>query len=1005
MIGQRISTGKSGMLIPSTRLCFPPFELDLATSTLWRGTQRYRLKPQAAAVLCYLVEHAGQVVSKDELLAALWPDVHVHPGVLKTLIWELRQVLHDQPKAPRFIETLPRRGYRFIGPLRREPQAGASGVPPVKLGGPAGLVGRQAELALLHGRLLRALAGERQVVFVTGEAGIGKTTLVAAFLAQLVGRTEVWIARGQCVEHYGAGEAYLPVLEALGRLGREASRPRLVRLLRRYAPTWLAQLPALLRAPERDRLQRAATGVTRERMLRELAEAVEVLTAQTGLVLWFEDIQWSDPSTLEWLGYVARRPGLARLLVVGTCRPAAMLAPTHPLRVLTQELPLHGQGVELVLRGITEEDIAEYLCGRLQSREKAPLHALARAVHQRTEGNPLFMVHVVEYLLAQGALVQCAGQWDVQSALALVQRGVPQRIHEMVERQLAQLSPEEQRVLEVASVAGAEFSAAAVAAGLTTTVEEVEEQCAGLARRALFVQPCGRTEWPDGTVAARYAFLHTLYAHVLYERLPAGRCRALHARLGWRLEQAYGTQTRDVAAELALHFERGWEYSRAVYHLRQAGENASRRGAHAEAMHLLTKGLELLQRLPETPERARQELQLQMALGTSLIVVKGYAGPELEKVYRRAQALCQQLGETRGLFSALLGLCALHHNRAEFRQARDLAEHMLHLAQREESSTCQLWAQVLLAQVLYQSGAFDPAHKHYMQAIALYDSQRHSPHVSDVVHDPRVHCLAMLAEVLWWRGYPAQARQRSQEVLTLAQRLAHAHSRVVALTSVVQVHSWRGEHRVVREFAEEQITLARAHGFPHWLAVGVFRRGWAVAAQGHVAAGIAQMRQGLAAFQATGAHIALLGFWCDLVWAHGIAGQVDEGLALIADALTWVQNTGEYYYAAELYRLKGELLLQSGIQRPGSGVLTPDAGFQTQDAEAEACFRKAITLARRQRTVSLELRAALSLSRLWRQQGKLQQARQMLAQVYSRFTEGFDTADLQEAKALLDALT
>jgi predicted ATPase len=254
-----------------------------------------------------------------------------------------------------------------------------------------------------------------------------------------------------------------------------------------------------------------------------------------------------------------------------------------------------------------------------------------------------------------------------------------------------------------------------------------------------------------------------------------------------------------------------------------------------------------------------------------------------------------------------------------------------------------------------------------------------------------VHCLANLAEVLWLRGYPAQALQRSQEALTLAQHLAHAHSRVVALASAAHVHSWRGEHRAACEYAEEQITLARAHGFPHWLAVGIFRRGWTVVAQGHPAAGVVQMRQGWAAFQATGAHIALLGFWCDLAWAHGIAGQVDEGLALIADALTWVHNAGEYYYEAELYRLKGELLLQSGAQ--------------TLDAEAEACFRKAITLAHRQRATSLELRAVLNLSRLWRQQGKSQQARQMLAQMYGRFTEGFDTMDPREAKTLLDALT
>jgi ATP/maltotriose-dependent transcriptional regulator MalT len=328
-----------------------------------------------------------------------------------------------------------------------------------------------------------------------------------------------------------------------------------------------------------------------------------------------------------------------------------------------------------------------------------------------------------------------------------------------------------------------------------------------------------------------------------------------HGRLGQRLEQAYGAQARAVAAELALHFERGRQYGRAIRYLRQAGENASRRNAHTEATSLLTRGLELIAMLPETPERTQQELQLQMALGAALIVSKGYAGPELEHVYRRAYTLCQQLGETSHLFSTLLGLCAMHHNRAEYQQARSYAERMLHLAQHDGSPTQQVWAHLLLAQVLYQAGEIDPARKYFLYGMAFYDPQRHSPSVSDVAHDPRVHCLAQLAEVLWLLGYPAQALQYCQEALSMAQRLAHPYSRVVALATAVQVHSWRGEHQAALELAEELIAMAHAHGFPHWLAVGLIRQGRTVAAQGHPEAGIALIRQGLAALQATGAQV------------------------------------------------------------------------------------------------------------------------------------------------------
>ena len=395
------------------RLCLPPFVLDLATGTLENGSHSARLKPQATAVLCYLMEHAGQVVRQDELLTALWPDVRVGAGVLKTLIWELRQALGDQPQAPRFIETLPRRGYRFIGSLGEGRQTESRVLPPVastpsllladEHRGLTDLVGREAELALLHERLRRALAGERQIVFVTGEAGTGKSALVTTFLQQLAQRADIRITQGQCIEYNDTGEAYLPVLEALSRLGQQAGRRRLARLLRQYAPMWLAQLPALLSATERDKVRRATVGVARERMLRELAGAVEVLTAQVGLVLWIEDMQWSDPSTLEWVGYMARRIGPARLLVVGTCRPVAGLELGHPLHVLTQKLLLYGEGAELELRGLTVSAVFDYVCRQVRYEEYGAFHTLAQAIHQRTEGHPLFIINVMEYLRTQAS--------------------------------------------------------------------------------------------------------------------------------------------------------------------------------------------------------------------------------------------------------------------------------------------------------------------------------------------------------------------------------------------------------------------------------------------------------------------------------------------------------------------------------------------------------------------------------------------------------------------------
>jgi hypothetical protein len=364
----------------------PPIQLDVANGGVWLGRRQCRLKPQAFAVLRYLVERAGQVVGKEELLAAVWPGITVSAGVLKTALWEIRQALHDPPQAPRFIETVARRGYRFIG------EAGGwrleTSPPFPSLQPPASsFVGRAAELTQLHGWLEKALQGERQIVFVTGEPGIGKTTLVETFLQPIALRPDVLIARGQCIEHYGTSEAYLPVLTALGRLCRGAGGKPLLKLLHRYAPTWLVQLPALMSSTVWQRLEQEARGVTRERMLREITEAVEVITAARAMILWIDDLQWSDVSTLDFVSFLAPRHERARLLIIGTYRPVDILGNGHPLRAIAQELTAHGQCSELRLGSLSSAAVGEYLTRRLRSGEResessvVSLRELTRAIH------------------------------------------------------------------------------------------------------------------------------------------------------------------------------------------------------------------------------------------------------------------------------------------------------------------------------------------------------------------------------------------------------------------------------------------------------------------------------------------------------------------------------------------------------------------------------------------------------------------------------------------------
>lgn len=992
-------------------LLFGPFCLDTTSGCVWQGEKAIKMTPKAFAVLAYLAERPGRLVTKEELFRVVWPKTVVSDTALAVCIREIRLALADTLKPPQFIETVHRRGYRFIAPLTtaqpvqsskfQVPSAKSKPAPSPQHSAPT-LVGRDTELAQLHYWLDRALQGERQIVFVTGEPGIGKTSVVEAFLEHLATKGGVQIGRGQCIEHYGAGEGYMPVLEALGRLCREPGGKHLIMLLNRYAPTWLVQMPALLESADLEALQRKVQGASRERMLREMGEALEVLTAEQPLVLRLEDLHWSDHSTLELLSVLARRRERARLLVIGTYRPMEMLADGHPLRTVKQELQLHRQCEEQRLALLTEEHVAEYLTMRFSAETTGwpSLQGLAQLIHQRTEGNPLFMVNVVDYLAAQGGLGE---------SVEKVQNRVPGDLRQMIEEQIHRLSPEEQNTLEVASVAGAEFSAAAVAAGVEAQVSEVEIRCAGLARREQFLQARGIEEWPDGTVAARYSFLHALYQQVLYERVTAGRRIELHRQIGERQERAYGERAREISAALAVHFERGHDYRRAVQYCEQAGKNAIRRSAYVEAISLLTRGLELLKMLPDTSERIQQELGLQVALGAPLMAVKGYSAPEVEHTYARSRELCQRVEETPQLFVVLCGLYMFYHSRGELWTAYELADQLLHLAQNLQDPGLLLTAHLGLGANLYWRGEFASARAHMEQGLFLYDPQKPPPvfHTADL----RVDVLSYAAIALWHLGYPDQALKRSHEAAALAEGLSHPFSLAYALWSTALLHSFRRERELARKRTEALITLSTEQGFPFWLAEGTIHRGWVLAAQGQEEEGVVQIRQGLAGRQAIGAEIGRPSFLALLAEAYGRVGQVEEGLSVVAEALALVDKTGQCVSEAELYRLKGELTLQQESQKAkGKGQkakveanpqsLTPDP-----QAEAEECFLKAIEIARRQQAKSLELRAVMSLSRLWQQQGKKTEAHQMLAEIYGWFTEGFDTRDLQEAKALLEEIS
>ena len=670
-------------------IIFPPFQLDVTNQRLWLGDKPVTLRPKAFDLLIYLTQRPNQLVTKEELLEACWPGTAVTDTSLKVCVREIREALSDNPKTPKFIETAHRRGYRFIGrieqspsqrdiksspaneaphrtsgyhyigqPLedaRRPPKRGESGrlvlhTPASSSSRPAtGFVGRKSALARLRALLDMVRGGERQIVFVTGEAGIGKTSLVEVFLQEAISDPRVLIGRGQCLEQYGSGEAYLPVLEAISRLCQEHGRAGLVDLLRRRAPTWLQQLPWLLEENDWETLQRSVIGATRERMLREMAEALESLTSDTPLVFVLEDLHWGDFSTLDLVSYLARRRKPSQLLLIATYRPVDVAVSDHPLKAVKQELQAHRQCEEIALEYLHPEAVNLYLKARY-SRHEFP-KALASLLHKRTDGNPFFLVNAVDYLEAEGLIAKTNGHWGLTVPLGDLEVGVPESIRQMIEKQIERVDREQQRVLEAAAVAGAEFSTSAVAAGLDQNLIDVEEHCEQLARQHLFLRSTGVTTYPNGTVTARYSFIHALFQEVLYQRVAAGRRARIHRLIGEQGEELYGEYASEVAAELAMHFEYGHDDRRAVKYLRYAAQNHLLRYANREAIAYLGRALNIVKRwpAPEQPEEhmaiLEQEGLARRAMGdmdgaaANFDALAQYAG-KLERKEDEVRALC-----------------------------------------------------------------------------------------------------------------------------------------------------------------------------------------------------------------------------------------------------------------------------------------------------------------------------------------------------------------------------
>ena len=849
------------------------------------------------------------------------------------------------------------------------------------------LVGREQEVGLLVERWEQVKRREGHVVLLSGEGGIGKSRLVQVLKEHVTGEHHVWI---ECRSSpYYQHTALYPLLGMLQRTlhwqPHDAPAEKLAKLeqaLSQYkvsgeeavqllAPLLSLPLPEA-HYPSLHLLPRQQRQKTFETLLAILLEQAE----RQPVLFILEDLHWTDPSTLEFLTLLIDQIPTVSLLIVLTCRPTFQPPWSHRSYL-----------TEMTVNRLSQPQI-ERMTTQVAGGKTLP-DAVMHQIVEKTDGVPLFVEEMTKAILESGQLQDINGHYELAGSLRALT--IPTTLQDSLMARLDRLVTAK-AVAQYAAVIGRQFPYVWLHAVLQLDAATLQRELGRLVEAEIVYQ---RGLPPHAT----YRFKHALIRDAAYESLLKSTRQHYHQWIAQVLEEQFPETAETQPELLAHHATEARLGEHAIRYWQRASQRAIERSANLEAISHLTKGLEVLTTLPDSTERMQQEILLQTALASAYIAVRGGAAPEVERAYTRARELCQQTGDTAQLILVLGGLRRHYSQRAEYQRVRELGEQLLHLAQRQQDPVALLEAHLGLGLTLWDLGELTEARTHLEQGIVLYDRQQDRSLAFRHGRDPGVTSRYAAALVLWLLGYPSQALQRSHEAIRLAQELSHAYSLALALYWAAECHRYRREEQAAHERVEAAIALSTEQGFTQYLVRGTILRGGVLAAQGRSEMGIAQMRQGLAAFQTSGGGVSQPSFLALLAEAYGQGGQGEEGLRVLAEALGLVEKTGDRFWKAELYRLKGELLLQQAPTRRRA------KDTQHLWEEAEGCLHQALNIARRQQAKSLELRAALSLSRVWQQQGRRDQARALLAPVYEWFTEGFDTADLQEAKALLEMLT
>jgi DNA-binding winged helix-turn-helix (wHTH) protein len=950
-------------------LAFPPYRLDLDSERIWKHDKEVHLRRKPFAILRYLVRNPQRLVTHAEIVEAVWGKIAMSESLLRTHMRDLRKVLGDG-----LVETVAGRGYRFVAELSdayaddsRLPSEGAT-----EGNGSKPVVAREAELDSLRGALRSVRDRRRATVLVTGEAGVGKTTLVDSFLERAGAQGSLLVGRGACIEQYGSGQVYLPVLDAMTALCRGRGGERVLEVLARHAPTWLVQMPGLVRPDRLEELQRRASGGSQARALHQLAEALEALSGETPVVLVLDDLQWTDPSTAELLALLSSRREPARLLVVGTYRPAEV-SRGNPLARVSAELLAHRQATVVALEPFASDAVDAYLASRFPGHRFPPDFTLTLA--QTTGGNPLFVATFLDDLETQGLVVARDGGWDLASTVEDVAARRPDGIRRLIDTQIDRLGAAEQRIVEAAAVVGMVFAAGLVAHALDEDADGVDSACESLATERGLLKYEGTETWPDGTIQSRYAFGHSLFQHAALKRSTSATIRTRHRKIAERLEAGYGARADEVAAELAVHFDLGQVPAKAAQYCLAAGDSAARRYGFHEAVAHYERVRALLGTLPEGRDRDLVEMRATHRLGWKLFQRDGSTDAALPAL-GRARELAMRLDDKPSLGDILVRLTSLSMVHGDMRNAGEYARAAAPLVDELGDANLRTFSNALEATAVLLRGDLKGACELF-DGLGVFRDAAQPASAEAVSH---LVATAYGAFALWLTGKPDDAVALARRGYEAAEALDDPWERAALLSDWATVHAWRREPEKAAELARRSLALAEQGTFGLWVYRADLVLGWAEA---HMDSTISEERTNAMVGKRWEGVSMGRALPC-LLYASMCARLGRTGVALdsIAKNLEAIEQGDERWLEAELHRLRAEILAPSDAR------------------EAERSLRTAIEIARRQCSTSLELRATRSLHATATGDEK-RRARDEIARLLPLVSGGRDTPDVIEATRAL----